>query len=58
MLGVFGLCSSFFGLGEGLFVLLFLVFAVCEGRTGLGVLVRVVRSHGSDVLGGFSLLEC
>jgi hypothetical protein len=58
MLGVFGLSLCFGLLGDGLYSLIFLVFAVCEGRVGLSVLVSSVRSHGRDMLINFSFLEC
>nr|YP_009122995.1 NADH dehydrogenase subunit 4L [Strigamia maritima]AJK90879.1 NADH dehydrogenase subunit 4L [Strigamia maritima] len=58
MLGVYGLGMSAYQLGEGVGLLMFLVFLVCEGSVGLSVLVCVVRSHGSEMLSGFSLLEC
>ena len=38
-------------------LLLYLVFAVCEGALGLGVLVRMVRSHGNDLLSRLSVLS-
>ena len=31
-------------------MLIFLVFTVIEGRVGLSVLIRIVRSHGSDMI--------
>lgn len=58
ILGVYGLIVFSGGLGEGFVVLVFLVFLVCEGSVGLRVLVSLVRSHGTDILGSFSLLEC
>nr|UPL65308.1 NADH dehydrogenase subunit 4L [Stenophyella macreta] len=38
-------------------LLLFLVFSVCEGALGLGVLVNMIRSHGNDLLSSASLLS-
>nr|UPL65594.1 NADH dehydrogenase subunit 4L [Leptocoris augur] len=44
--------------GFELFMLLiYLVFAVCEGALGLGVLVNMVRSHGNDLLSSMSTLS-
>lgn len=37
------------------FVLLFLVFSVCEGALGLGVLVNMIRRHGNDLLSSLSV---
>nr|ASY97580.1 NADH dehydrogenase subunit 4L [Macrocheraia grandis]QFP99286.1 NADH dehydrogenase subunit 4L [Macrocheraia grandis grandis] len=39
------------------FILVFLVFSVCEGSLGLGVLVSMIRSHGNDYLSSFSILS-
>nr|UPL65256.1 NADH dehydrogenase subunit 4L [Physopelta sp.] len=39
------------------FILVFLVFSVCEGSLGLGVLVNMVRSHGNDYLSSLSVLS-
>nr|UNA68716.1 NADH dehydrogenase subunit 4L [Leptocorisa acuta] len=39
------------------FVLLFLVFSVCEGALGLGVLVNMIRSHGNDLLSSLSIVS-
>nr|YP_009643411.1 NADH dehydrogenase subunit 4L [Physopelta slanbuschii]APO08828.1 NADH dehydrogenase subunit 4L [Physopelta slanbuschii] len=45
-------------LGSDLFfVLVFLVFSVCEGSLGLGVLVNMIRSHGNDYLSSLSVLS-
>nr|YP_002735079.1 NADH dehydrogenase subunit 4L [Riptortus pedestris]ABZ02121.1 NADH dehydrogenase subunit 4L [Riptortus pedestris] len=38
------------------FILIFLVFSVCEGALGLGVLVNMIRSHGNDLLSSLSPL--
>lgn len=46
------------GAGEEFFILLFLGIVACEGRIGLAVLVRLVRSHGRDKFEGLSLLRC
>lgn len=38
--------------------LIFLVASVCEGRLGVGMIVGIVRSHGSDYIRSFSALKC
>nr|UEP16628.1 NADH dehydrogenase subunit 4L [Megalotomus costalis] len=42
---------------EFYFMLFFLVFSVCEGALGLGVLVNMIRSHGNDLLSSLSVLS-
>nr|AJF94303.1 NADH dehydrogenase subunit 4L [Corizus sp. 'albomarginatus'] len=42
---------------EMYFILFFLVFTVCEGALGLGVLVNMIRSHGNDLLSSLSILS-
>lgn len=37
--------------------LIFLVFSVCEGALGLGVLVNLIRRHGNDLLSSLSVLS-
>ena len=44
--------------GDGYFVLYFLTLAACEGALGLSVLVRLVRTHGSDNLNRLNSLIC
>nr|YP_010311875.1 NADH dehydrogenase subunit 4L [Grypocephalus pallipectus]UNA71183.1 NADH dehydrogenase subunit 4L [Grypocephalus pallipectus]UPL65775.1 NADH dehydrogenase subunit 4L [Grypocephalus pallipectus] len=39
------------------FVMVFLVFSVCEGALGLGILVNMIRSHGNDLLSSLSILS-
>nr|YP_010994966.1 NADH dehydrogenase subunit 4L [Cletus schmidti]WOZ13974.1 NADH dehydrogenase subunit 4L [Cletus schmidti] len=39
------------------FISIFLVFTVCEGALGLGVLVNMIRSHGNDLLSSLSILS-
>jgi len=34
---------------EGIFILLFLRFIVCEGRLGLGILIIFTRFQGNDI---------
>nr|YP_010373794.1 NADH dehydrogenase subunit 4L [Bryanellocoris orientalis]UPI55321.1 NADH dehydrogenase subunit 4L [Bryanellocoris orientalis] len=38
-------------------ILYYLVFSVCEGSLGLGVLVNMIRSHGNDLLMSLSILS-
>lgn len=40
------------------FSIMFLVFRVCEGALGLGILVSIIRSHGNDYFNSFSILQC
>nr|YP_010883257.1 NADH dehydrogenase subunit 4L [Pylorgus porrectus]WIF28482.1 NADH dehydrogenase subunit 4L [Pylorgus porrectus] len=42
---------------ESYFILFFMVFAVCEGALGLGVLVNLIRNHGNDYLMSMSILS-
>nr|YP_009512551.1 NADH dehydrogenase subunit 4L [Sicyonia japonica]AXJ93105.1 NADH dehydrogenase subunit 4L [Sicyonia parajaponica] len=44
--------------GETYFLLFFLTLAACEGALGLALLVSVVRTHGNDRFGSFSVLQC
>nr|YP_010373833.1 NADH dehydrogenase subunit 4L [Arocatus melanocephalus]UPI55360.1 NADH dehydrogenase subunit 4L [Arocatus melanocephalus] len=39
------------------YILIFLVFSVCEGSLGLSVLVNMIRSHGNDLLSSLSILS-
>nr|YP_009485347.1 NADH dehydrogenase subunit 4L [Dinorhynchus dybowskyi]AVA07536.1 NADH dehydrogenase subunit 4L [Dinorhynchus dybowskyi] len=41
---------------EFYFILLFLVFTVCEGALGLSILVTLVRTQGNDYLSSISVL--
>nr|UAM91043.1 NADH dehydrogenase subunit 4L [Illiberis pruni] len=38
------------------FLLVFLVFSVCEGALGLSILVSMIRTHGNDYFQSFNLL--
>nr|YP_010596158.1 NADH dehydrogenase subunit 4L [Catamiarus brevipennis]WAJ48490.1 NADH dehydrogenase subunit 4L [Catamiarus brevipennis] len=38
------------------FLLVYLVFIVCEGALGLGILICMIRSHGNDHVSGLSIL--
>lgn len=40
------------------FIILFLVFRVCEGALGLSILVSIVRTHGNNYFQSFNLLRC
>nr|URX54028.1 NADH dehydrogenase subunit 4L [Neotermes cubanus] len=40
------------------FVMLFLVFSVCEGSLGLSILVSMVRGFGNDYFRSYSVLQC
>nr|UQJ75231.1 NADH dehydrogenase subunit 4L [Tauritermes triceromegas]URX54054.1 NADH dehydrogenase subunit 4L [Tauritermes triceromegas] len=40
------------------FVMLFLVFSVCEGSLGLSILVSMIRGFGNDYFQSFSVLQC
>nr|YP_010564353.1 NADH dehydrogenase subunit 4L [Scopula lactea]UYX62376.1 NADH dehydrogenase subunit 4L [Scopula lactea] len=37
-------------------LMVFLVFAVCEGVLGLSILVSMIRTHGNDYFQSFNLL--
>nr|UPL65736.1 NADH dehydrogenase subunit 4L [Hygia sp.] len=39
------------------FILIFLIFTVCEGALGLSILVKMIRSHGNDLLSSLSILS-
>nr|QCI09257.1 NADH dehydrogenase subunit 4L [Aponsila sp. FS-2019] len=39
------------------FIVLFLVFSVCEGALGLSILVNFVRTTGNDYLSSLSILS-
>nr|YP_010463262.1 NADH dehydrogenase subunit 4L [Ischnodemus noctulus]UUJ37786.1 NADH dehydrogenase subunit 4L [Ischnodemus noctulus] len=39
---------------EVYFLLIFLVFSVCEGALSLSILVNLIRSHGNDYISSFS----
>ena len=38
--------------------LIFLIASVCEGSLGVGIIVGIVRSHGSDYIRRFRTLKC
>nr|UFZ13277.1 NADH dehydrogenase subunit 4L [Corydalus sp. 3 YLJ-2021a] len=43
---------------ESYFSMFYLVFSVCEGALGLGILVSMIRSHGNDYFNSFNILKC
>nr|URX53690.1 NADH dehydrogenase subunit 4L [Bifiditermes nr. madagascariensis] len=43
---------------EFYFVMLFLVFSVCEGSLGLSILVSMIRGFGNDYFQSYSVLQC
>nr|YP_009338605.1 NADH dehydrogenase subunit 4L [Chloronia mirifica]ANT70542.1 NADH dehydrogenase subunit 4L [Chloronia mirifica]UFZ12848.1 NADH dehydrogenase subunit 4L [Chloronia mexicana] len=43
---------------ESYFSMFYLVFSVCEGALGLGILVSMIRSHGNDFFSSFNILMC
>lgn len=43
---------------EGYLCFIIIRFASCEAALGLGLLVRLVRSHGRDFISIISLYEC
>ncbi|YP_009050563.1 NADH dehydrogenase subunit 4L (mitochondrion) [Zootermopsis nevadensis] len=43
---------------EFYFVIVFLVFSVCEGSLGLSILVSMIRSYGNDYYRSFGMLQC
>lgn len=40
------------------FIILFLVFSVCEGALGLSILVSIIRTHGNNYFQSFNSLIC
>jgi len=44
--------------GESYFILYFLVFVVCEGALGVGLIVILIRSYGSDLFLSLNLTQC
>nr|YP_009726968.1 NADH dehydrogenase subunit 4L [Cryptotermes declivis]QIA95628.1 NADH dehydrogenase subunit 4L [Cryptotermes declivis] len=51
----FYLCSFSY---ELYFVMLYLVFSVCEGSLGLSILVSMIRGFGNDYFRSYSVLQC
>nr|WHM51897.1 NADH dehydrogenase subunit 4L [Stolotermes ruficeps] len=43
---------------ELFFLVVFLVFSVCEGALGLSILVSMIRSYGNDYFNSCSMLQC
>nr|YP_009531189.1 NADH dehydrogenase subunit 4L [Ornebius fuscicerci]AXY63946.1 NADH dehydrogenase subunit 4L [Ornebius fuscicerci] len=44
--------------GDLYYLMMFLVFSVCEGVLGLSILVLMIRSHGNDFFQSFVILRC
>lgn len=40
------------------FLIIFLVFRVCEGALGLAILVSIIRTHGNNYFQSFNSLIC
>lgn len=40
------------------FLIVFLVFRVCEGALGLSILVSIIRTHGNNYFQSFNSLVC
>ena len=40
------------------FLVVFLVFRVCEGALGLSILVSIIRTHGNNYFQSFNSLIC
>nr|AMW68082.1 NADH dehydrogenase subunit 4L [Podallea sp. YW-2016] len=38
------------------FLMIFLVFSVCEGALGLSILVSMIRTHGNDYFQSFNIM--
>nr|YP_010275990.1 NADH dehydrogenase subunit 4L [Clogmia albipunctata]UHY38879.1 NADH dehydrogenase subunit 4L [Clogmia albipunctata] len=57
-LGLFMNLVIFFNLFmyENYFTMIFLVFCVCEGALGLGILVSLIRTHGNDYFQSLNIL--
>nr|YP_009745915.1 NADH dehydrogenase subunit 4L [Sciara ruficauda]QIH95760.1 NADH dehydrogenase subunit 4L [Sciara ruficauda] len=43
---------------ETFFLMMFLVFSVCEGALGLSILVSMIRTHGNNYFQSFNSLLC
>nr|YP_009434628.1 NADH dehydrogenase subunit 4L [Dorcadia ioffi]ATF28041.1 NADH dehydrogenase subunit 4L [Dorcadia ioffi] len=43
---------------ENYFLMMYIVFSVCESVLGLSILVSMIRTHGSDFFQGFNMLQC
>nr|YP_009526704.1 NADH dehydrogenase subunit 4L [Cacoplistes rogenhoferi]AXY63907.1 NADH dehydrogenase subunit 4L [Cacoplistes rogenhoferi] len=60
VLWIFGMLVCYFSsIDYGLyFTMIYLVFSVCEGALGLGILVKMVRCYGNDYFQSFIILRC
>ena len=47
-----------FNIIEIYFLIVFLVFRVCEGALGLSILVSIIRTHGNNYFQSFNRLVC
>nr|WPS93660.1 NADH dehydrogenase subunit 4L [Stenischia montanis yunlongensis] len=43
---------------ENYFLMMYIVFSVCESVLGLSILVSMIRTHGNDYFQGFNMLQC
>nr|UHJ18731.1 NADH dehydrogenase subunit 4L [Pericoma sp. ZHK-2021] len=41
---------------ENYFTMIFLVYCVCEGALGLGILVALIRTHGNDYFQSLNIM--
>nr|YP_010737989.1 NADH dehydrogenase subunit 4L [Stenischia humilis]WEQ92399.1 NADH dehydrogenase subunit 4L [Stenischia humilis] len=51
------LCLNFC-MFENYFLMMYIVFSVCESVLGLSILVSMIRTHGNDYFQGFNMLQC
>lgn len=60
LLGIFLLIIFYFSLNfiEIYFLIIYLVFGVCEGALGLSILVLIIRTHGNNYFQSFNSLIC
>nr|QZL38246.1 NADH dehydrogenase subunit 4L [Metopina sagittata] len=40
------------------FLMMFLIFVVCEGALGLSILVSMIRTHGNNYFQSLNILMC
>lgn len=60
MLSLFFFLFIYFNINsiEIYFIIIFLVFRVCEGALGLSILVSIIRTHGNNYFQSFNTLIC
>nr|ATN41173.1 NADH dehydrogenase subunit 4L [Diptera sp. 69 LC-2017] len=60
VLGMFFYMCMYFMMNniEMYFLMIFLVFGVCEGALGLSILVSMIRTHGNNYFQSFNSLLC